>query len=1134
MRESHFGIPFLSPLAFCLAALLILTPIHTPGQTPTPEPRTLFSATLPIEARQAARGFQTAPGLQVQLWASEPLMANPVSFAFDPAGRLYLVETHRRRSSVYDIRKHRDWLDKDYSFRTVDDRIRFLQTVLSPGNDALPQNIRIDRNHDSVFDYHDLEVESERIRLIEDTDDNGQADTATVFADGFNTIVSGVAAGILVRPPDVWFTCIPDLWHLRDSDADHLAEDRKSLLHGFGVHIAFGGHDMHGLTMGPDGKLYFSIADRGFSVQTEGKTFANPDSGAVMRCNPDGTGFEVVATGLRNPQELAFDQFGNLWTGDNNGDAGDKARWVYVVEGSESGWQYGWQAQPNLGLWNSERLWELPPLNNAAYLLPPVAHIGHGPAGLAFYPGTGMPDQYRNHFFLCDFPGGVNSFAVREIGASYEMIDLQNVFSGLYPVDVDFGPDGAAYVADWIEGWEKTGKGRIWRVFNPQATEDSAARETRELLAEGMTDVSRRRLARLLENPDRRVRLEAQFELARRGDSSIETLAKVAEKGDEPLARLHAIWGLGQIGRRNLQALEPLMALFTDQDPEVRAQIARVMGDARLQDAFDPLVALLRDPSLRVRSLAAPALGKLRQPAALEPVFQMLRENGNKDPFLRHAGVMALVGINDMNALITAAKDPDASVRLASLLAMRRLTRPEAAMFLYDSEPTILLEAVRAIYDLPIESALSQVAALSGQLARLPALQDRSKLNPVFETALLRRIIHAQYRMGELENALALAEFAANPERPEALRAEALELLRDWEKPPGRDRLLGLWRPLPERPTRGPSLALRSHLPALLKTAPDSVRIAAAQCALALGIGRAAPVLFELISQTALAPQVRVEALRTLVALEDSRVRDALGIAMADPAESVRREATQWFAKLNPNDAVGKLAVTLTNGSIRDKQAALQALAQLKSPIVDRILVSWIDKLKNGSLPAELHLDLLEAARPRTSPEIQAALAPLATPPQTAGSPTAHPELLAGGDTDRGRTIFFERVEVACVRCHKTDTEGGDVGPNLKGIASRQDRSYLLESILYPNNKINENYGTEIITLKDGASFVGLTKLETDKQLVLNSPEDGLITLNKAEIADRKPGLSAMPAEMASLLSQRDLRDLVEFLANLR
>src|SRR5262249_45442337 len=155
-------------------------------------------------------------------------------------------------------------------------------------------------------------------------------------------------------------SCSPDLWLLRDTKGTGKADVRRSLQHGYGVHVGFLGHDLHGLRMGPDGKLYFTSGDRGFSVPTARGRVASPDTGAVLRCNPDGSELQIVATGLRNPQELAFDQYGNLFTGDNNADHGDKARWVYVVEGGDSGWRIGYQfleTPTALGPWNAEKLW---------------------------------------------------------------------------------------------------------------------------------------------------------------------------------------------------------------------------------------------------------------------------------------------------------------------------------------------------------------------------------------------------------------------------------------------------------------------------------------------------------------------------------------------------------------------------------------------------------------------------------------------------------------------------------------------------------------------------------------------------------------------------------------------------------
>src|SRR6185295_15065343 len=177
-----------------------------------------------------------------------------------------------------------------------------------------------------------------------------------------------------------------------------------------------------------------------------------------------------------------------------------------------------------------------------------------GPAGTAYYPGTGLPARYDRHFFLCDFRGGPNSlvysFALRPKGARFEAYDESEFIGGFLCTDVEFGPDGAVYVSDWMKGWEKTGQGRIWRVFDPKLVNDPAMLEVKKLLGEGMEKRSNEELSRLLGHRDMRVRLEAQRELASRSNSASDSmdaarlvLQKTGLEGENQLARLHAIWG---------------------------------------------------------------------------------------------------------------------------------------------------------------------------------------------------------------------------------------------------------------------------------------------------------------------------------------------------------------------------------------------------------------------------------------------------------------------------------------------------------------------------------------------------------------------------------------------------------------
>lgn len=1071
-----------------------------------PDPRGDEISTESPDAEQAIARFKLTPGFRASLYAAEPMLANPVAFAFDHQGRLFVIETFRLHEGVTDNRRHMDWLDDDLAARTVADRVRLYQRHLGPT-------------------FETYAKKDDRIRLILDRDKDGKADFARIFADGFSQAADGIGAGVLVRGDDVYFACIPDLYRLRDKDKDGRADLRESLHTGYGVHVAFLGHDLHGLIMGPDGRVYFSIGDRGLNVNTKDGTLAYPDCGAVLRCEPDGSRLEVVAHGLRNPQELAFDDVGNLFTGDNNSDSGDKARWVHILEGADSGWRmyYQYLVKPVArGPWNAEKLWHPAHVGQPAYIVPPIAHLGDGPSGLTHYPGTGFGAGFRGHFFLSDFRGapalsGVRVFTNRPRGAGFELVDLKQFAWGILATDCDFGPDGRLYVSDWVQGWDKPGKGRIYAI-SPTAPDPKSA-EVKRLLTEGMASRSLNDLSKLLGHDDQRVRLEAQFELAHRGLKQAdvyETLVQSARTEPDRLTRVHAVWALGQIGRRDPKRLEPILPLLSDKDSEVRAQSAQVLGNARYP-ASSALRRLLDDPEPRVVLFGLLALSKIPDTQNVGAIVACIEKRSKDDPSLRHGAVMALASSADEKTLDQLISHPSAAVRLASVLVNRRRHRAQVAESLADRDPFIVAEAARAIYDEPIEGALPKLAAL-------PLLTS-------LDTTTRRRILNANDRMGGSDAATRLAHALADEKLDVDLRIEAVALLGNWAKPSRRDQVLGAWRPIHERPPQDAIAVLSPRVEPLLDRGPGKLKEAVMVAIRKLSIERAAPKLARLAGSTKESANVRAEAIATLRSLGDPRLAEVVAVALEDSSGTVRSAAHEALAGLDPQQALPVFNAALEKGSTAEKQKVLRLLGDLPGEKASGVLERWMRRLLNGSTPASIRLDLLEAAakKPALAPLVQE----YANRPR-AGRLADHRDLLEGGDEEAGRKIFFERTDVSCLRCHRIGDKGGEVGPELSAIAKKATREDLLDSIVDPNKQISQGFDTSILTMQDGQVLAGIVKEETPNRLILVDANAKRWTIAPGEIEQRTRGKSAMPDDVVQRLSRRELRDLVEFLSTLK
>jgi putative heme-binding domain-containing protein len=923
---------------------------------------------------------------------------------------------------------------------------------------------------------------------------------------------------------------------MKDKNEDGIADEKTSISHGYGIHIGFGGHGMSGVEMGPDGKIYWQIGDIGFNGKgPDGQQWEYPNSGVIARANPDGSDFEIFAAGLRNTHEFVFDEYGNLISEDNDGDhEGEKERLVYIVNGSDAGWRSNWQygkyRDPNNNsykVWMDEKMY-LPRFEGqAAYITPCIDNFVSGPAGMVYNPGTALGPQYKNTFFIAEFVGnpsssGIHSFKLNSKGASFELGEHKQVLSGILATGLDFGPDGSLYIADWIDGWDTHNFGRIWKLDQKDAASLPERQLTKTLLAADFNNRRENDLGELLKNPDMRVRQKSQFELVKRGAKGAEVFQKALKQTSHQLARVHAIWGISQLARQQNKYANILLPLLQDKDPEIKAQAAKWLGDIRYQKAGSLLIRLLKDTNSRTRFFAAEALGRIKYEPAINPIIEFLKVNNDKDAYLRHAGSLALARIGKADPVIALSQHSSKALRIAAVVALRRMSHPGIANFLNDQDEFIVTEASRAINDdLSIKDAL-------------PALGNLLKNTQFTNEALLRRIINANLRVGSEEAMQNLINYSQKEGSPGKMRAEAIGALSTWSKPSVLDRVDGRYRGVIERDSLLVKNKTTDAFIQLLKNKELPVRLSAVQAVSKLGIKKSSDYLLTLLKNDNKA-EVRVEALRALVSLEDEQVAQAIRHALSDKEKMVRVAGLDLLQKMNISKElmVNLLSKVITTKTMEEKQAALLTLGKLPVENSQKFFNKLLNKMAGGKLAPDIYLELGEAIDSTRSPQliaryknISAKLSPDELVSSYAGS-------LMGGDADRGRNIFFTNQTSQCIKCHSYDDRGGNAGPRLNGVAKKLTRPQLLEALISPGARLAPGYGVVTVDLKNGKTLSGILQKENNTSLILKVGDQPNEVIRKDQITKRINGASSMP-DMKFILSKKEIRDLVSFLSTLK
>ncbi|MGB6222917.1 PVC-type heme-binding CxxCH protein [Haloferula sp.] len=1013
----------------------------------------LLIALIPTLAWAAPETKPCSNGLIRTKVASAPLLKNPVALSVDVDGSIYVTETERRKVADLDIREVTWWIPDDLSHSSIEEKRDFFRKNVTSKRFQGHQSVK-DSNADGRIDWKDLTTHTEKIHRLVDSDGDGIMDTSTVFAEGFNTEVTGIAAGVLAHRGDVFATIAPDVWKLRDTTGNGKADQRESIAHGFGVHINYAGHDMHGLTFGPDGRLYWTIGDKGTNVVSkEGTRYFFPHEGAVLRCDPDGSNFEVFARGLRNVQEIAFDEFGNLFGVDNDSDrAGEKERLVFISEASDSGWRVYYQYRDNVyNPWMDERIAFPDGEFRPAAWLPPVSNYLDGPAGFSYNPGTALSERYRGSFFLSQFPAGkINAFKTEADGAGFRMTDDHLVAEGDAFVGSNFGPDGALYVVDWQGGYPLNEKGAVWKIDDPESADTTIRQEVARFLRDGPSKVESMALLRRLGHPDQRIRLDAQWELARRGEWSLLKQAATSP-GAETVTVAHALWGLSQ-GKQfdpNLFA-----ALSQSNEPEVRAQAAKWAGECKVTNA--ELGPLLADPSPRVRYHAALAVAKTGASRYVANVVAIL--SSSPDAWLRHAAATALASAATPAELASLRTNPIPEVRRAAVIASKQAlerlyrVRPKDAApernrmipyenvlseFLRDKDPAIVSEAAIAIHSEP------------GAPAALPVLADLLRTNPLAPEPAIRRAISAARQLATPRDLLLLANYAANSSAPETLRLRALDVLKSAAKPFQLDPVDGHWIDLPEadlsRETRrslGLPLATISGSSQLVKTAGTTID--------AVGERLNAKQLAARATDTKLDPSLRLLALASLKPLDEAKWKSTAIEMIRNGTPPLRMQAARQLASSEPAAVTSYISnLGLPSKDLTERQHAVSLLSHLKNPEAHQLLTEVLAQASDSKIEAALLLEILEAAKANglETTKLESLL----------NSDSRH--LHTGGDSETGRRIFEGNLSANCTACHRMGPVGSEVGPPLTEVG-KKDRAYIVESLINPQAQISEGYPT--------------------------------------------------------------------------
>jgi putative heme-binding domain-containing protein len=911
----------------------------------------------------------------------------------------------------------------------------------------------------------------DRVVVLSDFGPDGRARKAVTFADDLN-----IPIGVLPLPGKndrALVFSIPNIWLLEDTDGDGKADVRKIL------YSRIDQRDTHGLTnaftWGFDGWIY---ACHGFANTStlKGQTDESitMNSGNTYRIKDDGSRIEQFTWGQVNPFGLCFDPLGNVYTADCH------TKPLYQLH---RGAYYPSFGKPHDGLGFG----------------PEMVNHTHGStaiSGVVHYSANHFPHAYRDTVFIGNVvTNRINHDRIEWRGSSPHAVEQPDFLTSedpwFRPVDLQLGPDGALYVADFYNriighyevplnhpGRDRT-RGRIWRIVHkgpqgdappPAPIKDRSQSSVEELVAD-------------LADPNFTVRMHATTLLARQDRDAIQKpleavlLGKDEESEQQAWQRSHALWVLERTGSLPFALLRKAA-----QGPAllVRVHAQRVLSERPKvnEEERKLIVAGLSDADAQVQRAAADALGRHPTPDGMAPLLTLHHGAKPQDTHLKHVVRMALRNhLRDPKAWKSlplpdwTARDEDVVREVAF-----GVPTPEAAGYLVKA-----LRGGSPSGDFAQRSA-HHVARHGDKDAVRQILEFARKGDDVLQQSALFKAIHG-----------------GTEERGAALDDD----VREW----------------------GTQLADRL----LASTEAGKVRAGADLVGL-LGLGTQEDRLVKLATGKHPLP-TRQAALDSLFAL--GAVKHAPTIAGVlgdgDTPMSLREHAAGLLTRANQPETLDLLVAQLAVAPAR-LQAVIAAGLAGTSPGAERLLKAVGDGKASPRLLQERVVDVrlnnsgLPGLKERLEQHTRG-LPPVDQKIQDLMKERREGFARAAVDPALGARLF----EKHCAICHQVGGKGAKIGPQLDGVGLRGlDR--LLEDTLDPNRNVDQAFRLTALELKDGQVVTGLLLREEGAVLILADQQGKEVRVPGGNVEARSTAqMSPMPANIAELITPDEFYNLMAY-----